>query len=74
MGNDCLITIDGMDFCIPQKGVAKMGNAYVSHKYKGKSTLHYTLGVGILAENLVWIQGPYPAGKYMDIRIFNKVL
>jgi hypothetical protein len=22
----------------------------------------------------VWIQGPYPAGKYTDIKIFNKVL
>jgi len=28
----------------------------------------------ILAGNLVWIQGPYPAGKYTDIKIFNKVL
>jgi hypothetical protein len=24
--------------------------------------------------DLVWIQGPYPAGKYTDIIIFNKVL
>jgi hypothetical protein len=30
--------------------------------------------VDILAGNLVWIQGPYPAGKYTDIKIFNKVL
>jgi len=30
--------------------------------------------VDILAGNLVWIQGPYPAGKYTDINIFNKVL
>jgi hypothetical protein len=22
----------------------------------------------------VWIQGPYPAGKYTDIKIYNKVL
>jgi hypothetical protein len=22
----------------------------------------------------VWIQGPYPAGKFTDIKIFNKVL
>ncbi len=31
-------------------------------------------GVDILAGILVWIQGPYPAGKYTDIKIFNKVL
>jgi len=30
--------------------------------------------VDILAGNLVWIQEPYPAGKYTDIKIFNKVL
>ena len=28
----------------------------------------------ILAGNLVWIQGLYPAGKYTKIKIFNKVL
>jgi hypothetical protein len=30
--------------------------------------------VSILGGDLVWIQGPYPAGKYTDIKIFNKVL
>jgi hypothetical protein len=36
--------------------------------------LRYKLGVDILVGNLVWIQGPYPAGKYNDIKIFNSVL
>jgi hypothetical protein len=74
VGNDCTMTIDGTDFRIPQKGIAKKGNAFASHKYAGKSALWYELGVDILAGNLVWIQGPYPAGKYTDIKIFNKVL
>ena len=73
-GNDCTVTIDGTDFRIPQKGIAKKGDAFASHKYAGKSTLCYELGVDILAGNLVWIQGPYPAGKYTNIKIFNKVL
>jgi hypothetical protein len=30
--------------------------------------------VDILAGNLVWVSGPYPAGKYTDIAIFNSVL
>ena len=68
------MTVDGTDFRIPQKGAATKGNAFGSHKYAGKSALRYELGVDILAENLVWIQGPYPAGKYTDIKIFNKVL
>ena len=74
VGNDCLMTIDGTDFHIPQKGAAMKGNAFGSHKYAGKSALCYELGVDNLAGNLVWIQGPYPAGKYSDIVIFNEVL
>ncbi len=67
--NDCTMTVDGTDFRIPQKGAATKGNAFAS-----KSALRYELGVDILTGNLVWIQGPYPAGKYTDITIFNKVL
>ncbi len=74
MLKDCTMTVDGTDFCIPQKRIAMKGNAFASHKYMGKSTLRYELGVDILAGNLVWIQGPYPASKYADIKIFNKVL
>jgi hypothetical protein len=74
VGNDCLMSVDGTDFRIPQKGITKKGNAFGSHKYAGKSALCYKLGVDILAGILVWIQGPYPAGKYTNINIFNKVL
>ncbi len=74
MGNDCTVTIGGTDFQIPQKGIAKKANTFASHKYAGKSALCYELVVDILAGNLVWIQGPYPAGKYTDIKIFNKIL
>jgi hypothetical protein len=74
MGNDCLITVDGTDFQIPQKGLPKKGNAFASHKFAGKSALRYELGVSILGGDLVWIQGPYPARKYTDNKIFNKVL
>ena len=68
------MTVDGTDFRIPQKGAATKGNAFASHKYAGKSALHYELGVDIITGNLVWIQGPYPAGKYTDVKIFNKAL
>jgi hypothetical protein len=46
----------------------------VSHKYTGKSTLLYKLVVDNLAGNLAWIQGPYPASKYTNIKIINMVL
>jgi hypothetical protein len=74
VGNDCTMMIDGTDFQIPQQGAAERGAAFASHKYAGKLVLRYELGVDILAGNLVGIQGPYPAGKYNDIKMFNSVL
>ncbi len=68
------MSIDGTDFRIPQMGAAIQGNAFASHKYTGKSTLRYKIGVSILGGDLVWFQGQYPAGKWMDIKIFNQVL
>ena len=67
VGNDCLMSIDGTDFRILQKGAATRGNAFGSHKYAGKSALRYELGIDILAGNLVWVSRPYPAGKWNDI-------
>jgi hypothetical protein len=66
--------MDGTNFSIPQKGAATKGNPFGSHKYVGKSALHYELGVDILMGNLVWIQGPYPAGAWPDIKIFTSCL
>ncbi len=68
--NDCLMSIDGSDFRIPQKGAAVKGNDFASFKYKGKSALQYEIGLDILEGNLIWIQGPYPAGSWTDISIF----
>jgi hypothetical protein len=68
------MTVDGTDFRVPQKGMVIKGNAFASHKYAGKSTLCYELGMSILGGDLVWIQGPYPASKFTDINLFNKVL
>ncbi len=66
--------MDGMNFRIPQKGAATKGNPFGSHKYAGKSALRYELGVDILMGNLVWIQGPHPAGAWPDIKIFTSCL
>jgi hypothetical protein len=72
--NDCLMTVNGTNFRVPQKGMGTKGNAFTSHKYVGKSALCYELGMSILGGDLVWIQGLYPAGKYTDIKILSKVL
>jgi hypothetical protein len=44
-----------------------------SHKYSFKSALCCKIGVSIMGD-LVWIQGPYPAGRFNHMAIFNKVL
>ena len=72
--NDCLMSIDGTDFRILQKGAMARGNKFASHKYGGKSALRYELGLDILEGNLVWIEGPYAAGKYPDVTIFQNCL
>ena len=72
--NDCLMSVDGTDFQIQQKGPAVRGNRYGSHKFGGRSGLRYELGICILTSHLVWIQGPYPAGQFNDIAIFNMCL
>jgi len=72
--NDCLMSVDGTDFRILQKGAARKGNAYASHKYAGKSALRYELGICIRTGHLVWIEGPYAAGEWNDIAIFNNCL
>jgi hypothetical protein len=51
------MTIDGINFRIQQKGAARKGNLFGSHKYAGKSVLCYELGVDILAGNSVWVEG-----------------
>jgi hypothetical protein len=69
--NDCHISVDGTDVCIPQQGPAIPGNQFSSHKFKGKCGLQYEIGVDILAENIVWVNEPFAAGKYTDIDIFR---
>ena len=68
------MSIDGTDFRIPQKGAAAKGNSFASFKFNGKSALRYEIGLDILEGNLIWIQGPYPAGSWTDISIFRHCL
>jgi hypothetical protein len=68
------MSINGTGYWIPQTGEAKTGILFASCKYLFKSALCYEIGVSILGGGLAWIQGPYPAGWFADIVIFNKVL
>ena len=47
---------------------------FIASPKRRKSALRCKLGIDILSGNLVWIQEPYPAGKYTENTFFNKVL
>ena len=57
--------------CIPQQGPAIPGNPFSSFKFNGKCGLRYEIGVDILVGNIVWVNGPFAAGKYPDVEIFR---
>jgi hypothetical protein len=50
------MTINGTNFRIQQKGMARKRGLFGSCKYAGKSMPRYKLGVDILAGNLVWVE------------------
>lgn len=68
-GNDCLISVDGTDFRV-QSGY---GRPFYSHKFNG-SGVRYEVGLCILTGHLVWINGPYEAGRWNDLQIFRNSL
>jgi len=72
-GEDCLVSCDGTDFRIAQQK-GDLGKLFASHKYKKKSGLRYEVCLCIKTGDIVWINGPYPCGKYPDITIFRNAL
>jgi hypothetical protein len=71
IGNICLVSIDGTDFEIYQWGDFWTG--WFSHKFKGPG-LRYEVGLCIRTGHIVWIHGPFPCGKWPDLKIFRYAL
>jgi hypothetical protein len=69
-GNDCLVTVDGTDFCIPE-----LGKKFYSFLKKfRKSALRYEVALCILTGDIVLINGSYEAGMWNAISIFRDAL
>lgn len=64
--NDCLLSVDGTDVRIPNHG-----RKFASFKFKGKSALRYELALDITNGDLVWLNGPFPAGAWPYIENFH---
>lgn len=65
-GKTCKFTVDGTDCPI----WADFNKMWYSHKFKGPG-LRYEVAVCIQTGWIVWINGPYPAGRWPDISIFR---
>ena len=73
-GNSALLSVDGSDFRINLGSMqVRKISSWISHKFK-KPALRYEVGVCIKTGLICWIHGPFPAGKYNDIKIFKSSL
>lgn len=70
------VTVDGTHLVIEEvyvedrNGVKRPDPKYYSHKHK-TAGLTYEVAVAIFSDNIVWINGPFPAGK-SDLKIFSE--
>ena len=67
--NDCLMSVDGTEFRIAEHGLV-----FSSHKFKMKLGLRYEGAICILTGDIVWLNGPFPRGRWNDIKIFQNSL
>ena len=66
-GGSCLVMVDGTEFWIFEP--KPFTKDFYSHKFE-KAGLHYEVGMCIQTGLIVWINGPFVAGKYNNITIF----
>lgn len=71
VGNQCLVSVDGTDFCIPEQ--TPFSKEWYSHKFNGPG-LWYEVAVSIKGGDIVWVNGPFKPGKWNDISIFKEGL
>ena len=62
------VSVDGTDFRICEP--APFSPKWFSHKFRSAG-LRYEIGVCLSTQSIVWLHGPFPAGKYTDQAIFN---
>jgi hypothetical protein len=67
-GCTCKVMVDGTDFAIGEP--YPFDKKWYSHKFKGPG-LRYEVGVCIQTGDIVWTYGPFPCGRFPDIKIFR---
>ena len=69
--HSCLISLDGTD-CAIQEPIS-LNRRWFSHKLK-RAGLRYEIGLSIFNGNLCWVNGPFPAGSFPDLKFFRNDL
>ena len=66
-----ILTVDGTHCWItePRHPEWSQDSKFYSHKY-GKAGVGYELGIALASSQLVWMNGPYPAGR-SDLSVFK---
>jgi len=70
-GSVCRASTDGTDFRIKEQ--YPFDGKWCSHKFKGPG-LRYEVAIGIQNAWIVWINGPFPAGAWPDLKITRSSL
>ena len=70
-GHTHLMSVDGTDCQINQP--TQFWRGWYSHKFK-KAGLRYEVAVALRRSEIVWINGPFPCGRYPDITIYRNGL
>ena len=74
-GENCLVSVDGVVFMIeePYLYTKDISNIWYSQKFHWPG-LRYKVGVGIKKGDIVWLQGPFSAGKHNNCTHFKNCL
>ena len=70
-GSECLISVDTVDFMTNEP--FPFDPVWFSRKFNGPG-VRYELGICIQTGSIVWKNGPYPAGEFNDLEIFQLFL
>lgn len=64
------MVVDGIDFRIKEPLVSGFNPHWFSHKFSGPG-IRYEVASCIRSGKIVWINGPYPAGRFNDLAIYR---
>ena len=67
-GHAALMTIDGTDFPIYEP--TQWSPSWFSQKFNGPG-VRYEVAVAINTGDICWINGPFPCGRFPDLKIFK---